>query len=91
MNGDLFKLLSLFLFSFKRKNSNKQEFKASHLQPTQSPMLKYLDTISSHTDHMLLLDVHHLKDGNSRYYTVFKTIGLSKVTSPPLHCPHKSE
>lgn len=54
-------------------------------------MLKYLYTISSHTDHMLLLDVHHLKDRNSRYNKDFKTRGLSKDTSPPLHCPHKFE
>lgn len=51
----------------------KQEFRASHLQPTQSAMLKHLNSISSHTDHILLLDVHHLKDDNSKYYRVFKT------------------
>lgn len=66
----------------------KQEFRLSHLQPTQSPLLKYLDSIGCHTNHMLLLDVHHLKDGTSRYYRVFKKTGLSKNMSPPLYAVH---
>ena len=48
-----------------------QEFRATHLQPTQSAMLKHLNSICSHTYHMLLLNVHYLKDGSSRYYREF--------------------
>lgn len=51
-----------------KRQMEEKECRAPHLQPTQPPKLIGLDSICSHTDHTLLLDVHHLQDGSTGYY-----------------------
>lgn len=55
------------------ENSKMEEFGGSHLQPTQPPPLEHANAIGSHTNHMLLLDVHHLRGGSAKYDGLFET------------------